>query len=166
MRCCSLTLPLARRRARTFSRPRGNRRTAEPTTPNRETLERFVARVEENAHADAIGEFYADNPSMQENPFPGGADSEPLHRRGPGRECHTVASAIHRKGTINWPNPITHSQNASAISPRSRNRKKSASARKNCAHRRPVNRRRPHRTTPKKPHPDATPVQRGTPALA
>jgi len=45
--------------------------------PNRETLERFVARVEENAHADAIAEFYADNPSMQENPFPGGADPEP-----------------------------------------------------------------------------------------
>src|SRR6266513_4643094 len=35
--------------------------------PAAETLERFIARVEENAHADAILEFYADNASMQEN---------------------------------------------------------------------------------------------------
>ncbi|HEY4137766.1 MAG TPA: nuclear transport factor 2 family protein [Casimicrobiaceae bacterium] len=35
--------------------------------PHHETLERFVARVEENAHADAIAEFYTENASMQEN---------------------------------------------------------------------------------------------------
>jgi ketosteroid isomerase-like protein len=35
--------------------------------PHPETLERFVARVEENAHDDAIAEFYAENASMQEN---------------------------------------------------------------------------------------------------
>jgi hypothetical protein len=35
--------------------------------PHHETLERFVARVEENAHDDAIAEFYAENASMQEN---------------------------------------------------------------------------------------------------
>jgi len=35
--------------------------------PSPQTLERFIARVEENAHADAILEFYADNASMQEN---------------------------------------------------------------------------------------------------
>jgi ketosteroid isomerase-like protein len=35
--------------------------------PHLETLERFVARVEENAHADAIAEFYIENASMQEN---------------------------------------------------------------------------------------------------
>ena len=35
--------------------------------PTTETLERFIARVEENAHAEAIGEFYTENASMQEN---------------------------------------------------------------------------------------------------
>ena len=35
--------------------------------PSPDTLERFIARVEENAHADAIAEFYAENASMQEN---------------------------------------------------------------------------------------------------
>jgi hypothetical protein len=35
--------------------------------PTRETLERFVARVEENAHAEACEEFYTANASIQEN---------------------------------------------------------------------------------------------------
>ncbi|MBW8722045.1 MAG: nuclear transport factor 2 family protein, partial [Polaromonas sp.] len=35
--------------------------------PSPETLERFIARVEENAHAEAIEEFYTENASMQEN---------------------------------------------------------------------------------------------------
>ena len=35
--------------------------------PAAETLERFIARVEQNAHAEAIEEFYAENASMQEN---------------------------------------------------------------------------------------------------
>ena len=35
--------------------------------PSLETLERFIARVEQNAHAEAIEEFYASNASMQEN---------------------------------------------------------------------------------------------------
>lgn len=35
--------------------------------PDLETLERFIARVEQNAHAEAIEEFYADNASMREN---------------------------------------------------------------------------------------------------
>jgi ketosteroid isomerase-like protein len=39
----------------------------DPAMPHHETLERFVARVEENAHADAIAEFYTENASMQEN---------------------------------------------------------------------------------------------------
>jgi hypothetical protein len=32
-----------------------------------ETLERFIARVEANAHAEAIEEFYTENASMREN---------------------------------------------------------------------------------------------------
>jgi hypothetical protein len=35
--------------------------------PTPETLERFVARVEENAHAEACEEFYTADSSMQEN---------------------------------------------------------------------------------------------------
>ena len=35
--------------------------------PTQETLERFIARVEQNAHAEAIEEFYTENSSMREN---------------------------------------------------------------------------------------------------
>jgi hypothetical protein len=38
--------------------------------PTSETLERFIARVEENAHAEAIEEFYTADASMQENQKP------------------------------------------------------------------------------------------------
>lgn len=35
--------------------------------PSNDTLERFIARVEENSHADAIEEFYAENSTMRES---------------------------------------------------------------------------------------------------
>ena len=35
--------------------------------PSTATLERFIARVEQNAHVEAIEEFYAAEASMQEN---------------------------------------------------------------------------------------------------
>ena len=35
--------------------------------PSPETLERFIARVESNAHVEAIHEFYAEDASMREN---------------------------------------------------------------------------------------------------
>jgi hypothetical protein len=35
--------------------------------PRPETLERLIARVEQNAHAEALEEFYAPNASMREN---------------------------------------------------------------------------------------------------
>lgn len=35
--------------------------------PTESTLERFIARVESNAHAEAIEEFYAEDASMREN---------------------------------------------------------------------------------------------------
>jgi SnoaL-like domain len=35
--------------------------------PTPETLDRFIARVEENAHAEACEEFYTADSSMQEN---------------------------------------------------------------------------------------------------
>jgi SnoaL-like domain len=38
--------------------------------PTEYTLERFIERVESNAHAEAIEEFYAEDASMQENQLP------------------------------------------------------------------------------------------------
>jgi hypothetical protein len=38
--------------------------------PSPETLERFIARVEANAHAEAIEEFYTVDSSMRENQNP------------------------------------------------------------------------------------------------
>lgn len=38
--------------------------------PTPQTLESFIARVESNAHVEAIQEFYAPNASMQENMAP------------------------------------------------------------------------------------------------
>ncbi len=38
--------------------------------PTPETLERFIARVEQNAHAEACEEFYTADSSMQENQAP------------------------------------------------------------------------------------------------
>ncbi|RYF42796.1 MAG: nuclear transport factor 2 family protein [Comamonadaceae bacterium] len=38
--------------------------------PTPDTLERFIARVESNAHVEAIQEFYTENASMQENLAP------------------------------------------------------------------------------------------------
>ena len=35
--------------------------------PTPDTLERFIARVEQNAHVEAVEEFYTENASMQEN---------------------------------------------------------------------------------------------------
>jgi hypothetical protein len=38
--------------------------------PRPDTLERFIARVESNAHAEALAEFYTSDASMQENQSP------------------------------------------------------------------------------------------------
>lgn len=38
--------------------------------PSPETLERFIARVEQNAHAEAIEEFYAEDGRIRENQAP------------------------------------------------------------------------------------------------
>ena len=38
--------------------------------PKAETLERFIARVEQNAHAEALEEFYTADSTMQENQSP------------------------------------------------------------------------------------------------
>src|ERR1700723_2252633 len=38
--------------------------------PSAETVNRFVARVEANAHVEAVEEFYTENSSMRENQAP------------------------------------------------------------------------------------------------
>lgn len=38
--------------------------------PSQATLDRFIARVEQNAHVEAIEEFYAPHATMQENDLP------------------------------------------------------------------------------------------------
>jgi hypothetical protein len=38
--------------------------------PTTETLERFIARVEQNAHAEAIEEFYTEGGAIRENQGP------------------------------------------------------------------------------------------------
>jgi hypothetical protein len=48
--------------------------------PSTETLERFIARVEQNAHAEAIEEFYTPNASIQENQSPPRVGRDPLVR--------------------------------------------------------------------------------------
>jgi SnoaL-like domain len=42
-------------------------RIREPTMPSLQTLERFIARVEDNKHIEALQEFYASDATMQEN---------------------------------------------------------------------------------------------------
>ena len=38
--------------------------------PTTDTLDRFIARVEQNAHAEAVEEFYTAGATMQENQSP------------------------------------------------------------------------------------------------
>ncbi len=38
--------------------------------PSTDTLQKFIARVEQNAHVEAIEEFYTEDASMQENQTP------------------------------------------------------------------------------------------------
>ncbi|MBI3799961.1 MAG: nuclear transport factor 2 family protein [Deltaproteobacteria bacterium] len=51
--------------------------------PTAETVERFIARVEQNAYVEAIEEFYTANASMQENQAPPriGRDTLVAHER-------------------------------------------------------------------------------------
>ena len=57
--------------------------------PTTETLERFIARVEQNAHAEACEEFYTEDSSMQENQSPArvGRDAHVQN------ECRVMARA-------------------------------------------------------------------------
>ena len=71
--------------------------------PTSETLERFIARVEENAHAEAIEEFYTADASMQENQAPPrvGRDAHVANERKVLSRTKTLSSKCVRPAFLN-----------------------------------------------------------------
>ncbi len=70
--------------------------------PSSETLDRFIAKVESNAHAEAIEEFYTPDASMQENDgVPRtGRDNLAAHERGVLARMRSVRSTCVRPAFI------------------------------------------------------------------
>ena len=66
--------------------------------PTTETLERFIARVEQNAHAEACEEFYTEDSSMQENQSPArvGRDAHVQNERKVMARARSVSSTCVR----------------------------------------------------------------------
>src|SRR5258706_11637047 len=71
--------------------------------PSPEVLDRFIAKVETNAHAEAIEQFYAPNASMQENDLPprSGRDALVAHERNVLARARSVASQCVRPVFVN-----------------------------------------------------------------
>jgi hypothetical protein len=71
--------------------------------PAAQTLERFIARVEQNAHVEALQEFYAENASMQENNAPPrvGRDSLVAHEARALARAASVRSTCVRPAFVN-----------------------------------------------------------------
>ena len=71
--------------------------------PTPATLERFIARVESNAHVEAIEEFYTEQASMQENfdPPRQGRDKLVAHERRALEMAATVTSECVRPVFLN-----------------------------------------------------------------
>jgi hypothetical protein len=71
--------------------------------PTSETLERFIARVEENAHAEAVEEFYTADASMQENQAPPrvGRDAHVANERKVLSRAETLSSKCVRPIFVN-----------------------------------------------------------------
>jgi hypothetical protein len=71
--------------------------------PSPETIERFIARVEQNAHVDAIREFYTEEASMQENNGPPrvGRDLLIKHEREVLSRANSVISTCVRPVLVN-----------------------------------------------------------------
>ena len=63
--------------------------------PSTDTLERFIARVQSNAHVEAIQEFYAEDASTQENMAPPRVGRDALAAR----EAATLARAASVQST-------------------------------------------------------------------
>jgi hypothetical protein len=71
--------------------------------PSPATLERFIARVEENAHVEAIQEFYTEQASMQENMAPPrqGRDALVAHEAAALARASSVRSTCVRPAFLN-----------------------------------------------------------------
>ncbi|QJW85648.1 nuclear transport factor 2 family protein [Ramlibacter terrae] len=71
--------------------------------PTNATLESFIARVESNAHVEAIAEFYTEGASMQENNEPPRVGRELLmaHEAGALGRAASVASQCVRPVFVN-----------------------------------------------------------------
>jgi hypothetical protein len=69
--------------------------------PTIETLERFIARVEQNAHAQACEEFYTEDSSMRENQSPPrvGRDAHVANERKVFARAKSVSSCLKPKYT-------------------------------------------------------------------
>jgi len=67
------------------------------------TLERFIARVEQNAHVEAIQEFYTEDASMQENMAPPrqGRDALVAHEAAALARASSVRSTCVRPAFLN-----------------------------------------------------------------
>ena len=71
--------------------------------PTLETIDRFIARVEQNAHAEAIEEFYTPEASMRENQEPPrvGRDKLVEHERRVMARAKSVESKCVRPVIVN-----------------------------------------------------------------
>ena len=71
--------------------------------PSPDTLARFIARVESNAHVEAIEEFYAEHATMQENFAPPRVGREALvaHERAALARAASVESTCVRPVFVN-----------------------------------------------------------------
>jgi SnoaL-like domain len=71
--------------------------------PTPETLEHFIARVEQNAHVEAIEEFYTPTASMRENQSPPrvGRDTLVANERAALARAASVRSACMRPAFLN-----------------------------------------------------------------
>ena len=71
--------------------------------PSQETLERFIAKVESNEHAEAIEQFYAADATMQENDAAPrcGRDALAAHERKVLARMRSVASRCVRPVFVN-----------------------------------------------------------------
>lgn len=71
--------------------------------PTSETLERFIARVEANAHDEAVEEFYTETSSMQENQAPPriGRDAHVANERKVLARAKTLSSTCVRPVFVN-----------------------------------------------------------------
>lgn len=69
------------------------------TTPSAETLEHFIAQLEENAHAEACEEFYTSDSSMQENQSAPsvGREAHVAHKRSGMARARSVTSTCVRQ---------------------------------------------------------------------